>query len=152
MSGRYGAANSKAGVNTANTVMWQLRNTGTAERLEIVEIAVAISTAPTTAPSFYLARASAVGTITTTLVGQPNDPGETTAQGSLDSVFSVAPTINTALRLRQLGLPVTAGSGLVWAFYDRPLIVPVSLGLCIVNANASGATLGVMTCSIAWDE
>jgi hypothetical protein len=152
MSGRYEAANSKAGVNTANTVMWQLRNTGTAERLEIVEIGISISTAPTTAPSFYLARASAVGTITTTMVGQPHDTAETTAQGSLDSVFSAAPTINTALPLRQLGLPVTAGSGLIWTFYDKPLIVPINLGLCIVNANASGATLGVMAAYAAWDE
>lgn len=152
--GRYSAAASPAGVNTANTVYGQLRPTTTASRLYIVEIGVSVQTAPTTAPNFYLARSTANGTVSTTLAGQAHDPADVAAIGTMDSVFSVAPTFSTTNKFKQGGLGTTAGGFLIWTFYDAPIVIDrtVASGLALVNANASGATLGTFTGHIAWEE
>lgn len=154
MSGRYSVGFSVAGVNTANTQVANLNNTGTAARLYIREIAVGVAVAPTTAPSFYLSRATARGTQSTTLAGQPHDPSETSATGTLDTAWSVAPTFSTSTPIRRGGLAVTAGGWWVWQFYDAPLIVNATsgLGLVLANANASGATTGTFTGHFSWDE
>ena len=152
---RFGAGVSgKAGVNTANTAYFQLRQTATGQRLKILQIVVSVETAPTTAPSFYLSRSTANGTVTTTLAGQPFDPADSAAKGTLDSAFSVAPTFNTTNKMAVGPMAVTAGGGWIWDFRDMPLIVAdaVASGLVIVNANASGATLGAFACSAMWQE
>lgn len=154
MSGRYSAAASRVGINTANSALFQLRNTGTTERLYVVEIGVNIAVAPTTAPAFFISRSTAVGTSTATIAGQANDPGETASTGTLDSTWSAAPTFSTSLFLRYGGLAVTAGGMLIWTFYDSPLIVPASTssGLVLADANVSGATTGTFTAYFTWDE
>lgn len=154
MSGRYSAGFSVAGVNTANTQAAALINTGTANRLYIREIAIGIAVACTTAPSFYLSRATARGTQTATLAGQSHDPAETAATGTLDTTWSVAPTFSTSNFIRRGGLAVTAGGWWVWQFYDAPLIIPATSGngIVIANANASGATTGTFTGHFSWDE
>jgi len=96
---RYGAAFSVAGTNTANTFVVNLTNTGTAVRMKVVQLAVGIAVAPTTAPSFYLSRATARGTNTTTLAGQAFDPSDPASAGTLDLTNSVAPTFSTTLKL-----------------------------------------------------
>jgi hypothetical protein len=150
---RYQASSSKAGVNTAGTIMWQLRPTSAAQRMKVLEIGIGVAVAPTTAPSFQLARSSAVGTSTTTAAGQPYDQADTAAIGTLDSAWSVNPT-SAGVTLRQSGLAVTAGGQLFWGFYDVPLVMfaDITDGLLIINANASGATLGTMTCYMVWQE
>lgn len=60
---RYSAGASRAGINTANSAYFQLRNTGTAQRLYVVEIGIGISVASTNAPALYVARSTAVGTL-----------------------------------------------------------------------------------------
>lgn len=154
MSGRYGAGFTLSGTNTANTQSAALINTGTAIRLAIRIIKIGIAVAPTTAPSFYLSRVTARGTQTTTLAGQPFEPAETTAAGTVDSAWSGAPTFSTSLFMDRLGLATTAGGWIVWDFRDSPLIVPATTGagLAIVNANASGATTGTFQGSFTWDE
>lgn len=154
MSGHYRAGFSRAGINAANSAYAQLRNTGTASRLYVVEIGIGVGVAPTTAPSFYLSRSTAVGTSTATLAGQPSDPGETTAAGTLDSTWSAAPTFSTSNFMRNGALAVTAGGMIIWTFYDAPLVVPASTtaGLVLANANASGATTGTFTGYFDWDE
>jgi hypothetical protein len=150
---RYQASNSKAGVNTAGTIMWQLRPTTTAQRMKVLEIGIGVASAPTTAPSFQLARSTAIGTSTTTAAGQPYDQADTAALGTLDSAWSVNPT-SAGVTLRQSGLAVTAGGQLFWTFYDVPLVMfaDTTDGLLIINANASGATLGTFTCYMVWQE
>lgn len=154
MSGRYSAGASKSGVNTANSAYFQIRNTATTGRLYIVEIGIGISVAPTTAPNFFISRSSAVGTSSTTLAGQANDPGETASLGSFDSAWSAAPTFSTSNFQRMGGLAVTAGGMLIWTFYDAPLVCPASTsqGIVIANANASGATTGTFFAYATWDE
>jgi len=155
VSGRYSAgAAGRAGINTANSAYFAIRNTGTAERLYVVEIGIGVSTAPTTAPNFFISRATAAGTSTTTLAGQANDPGETAATGTFDSAWSAAPTFSTTNFIRAGGLATTAGGMLIWTFYDAPLVVPASTSAPIVigNAAASGATLGAFFAYATWDE
>lgn len=150
----YGAGASKAGVNTANTAYFQIRPTTTAHRIRIKQIVVNIAVAPTTAPSFYLARSTANGTVTTTLAGQALDPADAAAIGTFDSAFSVAPTFSTTAFIATGGLAVTAGGAFIWTFYDQPLVITnaTASGIVVVNANASGATTGTFVGSALWDE
>lgn len=110
--------------------------------------------APVTAPQFYLARSTARGTNTTTLAGQPFEPSEATSMGTLDSVDSVAPTFSTTLKIGNGGLSATAGGWWVWDFRDKPLIIPATAasGLALINANATGVTLGTFAGHFFWDE
>lgn len=155
MAGRYGAGvTNKAGVNTADTAYFQIRATATTERIAVVEIIFAILTAPTNAPQPYLTRTTAIGTVTTTIAGQAFDPADAASLTTLDSAFSVAPTFTAANKVGVGALAVTAGGAWVWSFRDKPLILPASTtaGLAIVNAAASGATVGAFSCSAIFDE
>src|SRR5262245_49183233 len=142
-SPRYEVGSSKAGVNTANTVMWQLR--APTRRTRLYELGIFCETAPTTAPQFVLARATAGGTSTTSTLGQALDPNDAAGTSTLDSAWSSAPTFTTSGPfLRRMALPVTAGSGIIWTWPDQPLVITTTATtfLVIANAAASGATLG----------
>jgi hypothetical protein len=141
-------------VNTADTAYFQVRATATAQRLKLLRVVVAIQVAPTTAPVFYVARSTAIGTVTTTLAGQPFDTADSAAKGTLDSAFSVAPTFTTGNKMDVGPMAVTAGGGWVFDFRDSPLVIPdlTTAGIVIVNANASGATTGTFSCAAQWQE
>lgn len=151
---RYSVGVSKAGVNAVNTVMWQIRCPTGADRLRVREVLLTVDTAPTTAPQFVLARSTAIGTSSTATAGQQTDPADAAALSFLDSAWSSAPTFATAGPfLKRATLPVTAGSGILWAWpADAPLIVPVNAGLVVANLVAAGATVGAFTCTVDWDE
>lgn len=150
---RYAASNSKAGVNTANTIMWQLRSTAATTRIRLLEVGLGIKGAPTTAPAFQLRRTTAVGTSSTTTAGTPHDPLDSAALGTFDSAWSVNPTLDTPA-FRETVMAVTAGGQTFWTFYDEPLWIPASTtaGLAIVNTVATGATLGTFVCYMVWEE
>jgi hypothetical protein len=150
----YASGFSRAGINTSNSPVANLSNTGTTTRLRVYEVGVGVSVAPTTAPQFYLARATARGTQTATLAGQSLDPADPASSGTVDSTWSANPTFSTTNRLVVGGLAVTAGGFFVWTFYDNPLIVEATSasGLVIANANASGATTGTFAGYFKWDE
>lgn len=156
MSHYYGAGVTRAGVNTANTAYFNLHQTGTTSRLRVRQVIVSIRVAPTTAPAWFLSRATARGTQASTLAGQALDPSEPAAIGTLDvcGTGASAPTFSTANIIQTGGLAVTAGGSFIWTFYDEPLIVTNTAGngLVIANANASGATTGNFDCSILWEE
>jgi hypothetical protein len=137
---RYSVTNTKAGVNTANTVMWQLRASST-QRIWVYEIGVAVAVAPTTAPQFRLNRPTNVGATPTTVVPQAEDPGNSAAVTLLDTAWTTPPTLG-AVDLRSFPVPASIGAGLVWTWYDTPLVIPVSSGICIANGNLTGATVG----------
>jgi hypothetical protein len=151
---RYSAGFSVSGINSANGMVATLMNTSTTLRLEVEMIAVGVAVAPTTAPSFYLSRATARGTNTTTLAGQPFDPGDPASLATLDSVNSVAPTFSTSALMARGGLATTAGGWWIWDFRDKPIIIPATTasGLTLANANASGSTTGTFAGYFAWDE
>lgn len=144
---------SKAGVNTANTVMWQVRAPTRLTRIKTVGIFVEV--APTTAPQFVLARATAGGTSTTSTVGQLGNPIGIAATTTVDSAWSSAPTFTTSGPfLAKATLPVTAGSGV---YFDIGEGIWCRNGtatdnLVIANAVATGATVGSFGLHVIWDE
>jgi hypothetical protein len=154
MSARYSAGFSVSGVNTANTQVVNLTQTGTTQRVDVVQVIVGVASAPTNAPSFYLSRATARGTQTTTVAGNAFDAADQTPTATLDTAWSVAPTFSTSAALGRAGLATTAGGYWVWDFRDYPITIDktAGLGLAIVNANAAGATVGTFTGSIVWEE
>ena len=153
---RYGAGvTNKAGVNTADTIMFQLRATATTQRLLVRQVVFAVLTAPTNAPQPYLTFATANGTSSTTLAGQKYDNSDAAAIGTLDSAWSANPTITTTNKLAVGAMAVTAGGGWIWDFRDLPLVMQASTtagGLAVVNAAATGATVGAFSISCVWDE
>ena len=155
MPNRLSAGFSRPGINSANSPVVNLMNTGTALRLYVVEVSVGIAVAPSTAPAFYLSRATARGTQSATHAGQPHDPADAgTPAGTLDTTWSVNPTFSTTNFLQRGSLAVTAGGMLVWTFYDEPIVITnaTTAGLVLANANASGATTGTFTGYVSWTE
>lgn len=150
----YGAAVSRAGINTADTAYFNLMG-GTGARLEVVQVTVNIAVAPTTAPAFYLARTTVRGTQASTLAGLPFDAADVTSAATLDVCGTGAsqPTFTAASKLASGGLPVTAGGVLIWVF-ENPIVIPATAaaGLALCNANASGATTGTFFGNFIWRE
>lgn len=148
---RFEAAHNKAGVNTANTIMWQLRTASTS-RARIFEIHITVAVAPTTGPSWRLNRSTAVGTSTATVTPEEQDPGGGAAATLLDITWSANPTL-ASNDMRKYATPSSIGSGIVWTWPDhRPLILPVSSGLAVVNANATGTTVGAFNITFIIEE
>lgn len=148
---RFEVAHNKAGVNTANTIMWQVKTSSTS-RVRIFEMGLSVASAPTTGPSWRLVRATAVGTSSATTSAEEEDPGGGAATAVLDTAWSVNPTL-AAVNMRLYATPNTLGSGIVWTWPDhRPLIVPTSSGICIVNANATSTTVGSFNVYCVYEE
>lgn len=150
---RFEIAHNKAGINAANSAMWQLKTT-TATRARVFEIGISIAVAPTTAPSWKLARATALGTSSATVTAEEEDPGGPAAITVLDTAWSVQPTVS-ATNMRLYATPITAGSGIVWTWPDhRPLIIPnaAASGLVIVNTIATGTTPGSFNIYCVFEE
>lgn len=148
---RFEVASNKAGVNAANTFMWQLR-TAAGSRARIFEIQLSAAAAPTTGPSWRLARAATLGVTPTTVTPEEQDLGGGAATTLLDSAWAGPPTAATS-DLRRYATPNTIGSGIVWTWPDhRPLILPVSSGLVIINANATSTTPGSFNITIVFEE
>lgn len=147
---RVEVTNSKNGVNTANTIMWQIK-TAAAGRIWIYEVGLSVLVQPTTGPAWRLVRATAVGTSSATATPQTVDPSTAAATSVLDTAWSVTPTL-AANDHRGYATPNTIGSGIVWTWYDKPFVVAASSGLCLVNGNAVGATLGTFRVYACYDE
>lgn len=147
---RYSVTNTKAGINAANSVMWQLRAAST-QRVFLLELGVFVATAPATAPQYRLNRSTAVGTSTATVAPQSEDPGNAAAVTVLDTAATTAPTL-AATDMRRVPLAAAVGAGIVWTWYDTPLVIPVSGALDVVNAIAAGATLGSLTMYAYFNE
>lgn len=148
----YQSVFSIAGVNTTSQVLANLKTAST-DRAIIREVGVFIETAPTNAPQYGLQRMNAVGTGTIT-VATPLlcDIADGPASAGLETAWvTTRPTVTGGVG-RRASVPSTIGNGYVWDFTNRGLIVPVSAGLCIVIANASGATVGQHGGYVVWEE
>jgi hypothetical protein len=148
---RFEVSNSKASIASANVAMWQLKCAATS-RCRVFEISLSIATAPPTAPSWRLCRSTALGTSSATQAAEEQDPGGPAATTVLDTTWSVQPTLS-AVPMRRYATPLTAGSGIVWTWPDhRPLIVPLSTGIVVVNDISAGGTTGLFVCSMVFEE
>lgn len=151
---RFTVTHNKAGVNTANTIMWQLRSVAAEGTIYLRELALSVKVAPTTGPSWRLNRATAVGTSSATVTPQTEDPTQlVAAQARLDTTWSANPTL-AGTDMREYATPNAIGSGIVWTWPDKPLPIGVgatSGGICIANGNAVGATLGTLVIYAIYD-
>jgi len=148
---RYTVAHTKAGVNTANTIMWQIRAAST-DMIAIWEMGISVTVAPTTGPSWRLNRPTAIGTSSATVTPQiESPPVASAAVARLDTTWSANPTL-AATDMRAYATPNAIGSGIVWTWWDQPLWLAVSTGVALVNANAAGTTLGSFTVYVIFDE
>lgn len=148
---RFEVANNKAGTNTANTLMWQFKTAATS-RARVFEMSLSLAGTATTGPSWRLVRSATIGTANATVAAEEEDPGGGAATAVLDTGWTTQPTF-AAVDMRRYGTPGTAGSGIVWTWPDhRPLIVPPSSGISIINANATGASTGPMNIYIVFEE
>lgn len=141
---RYSVSHTKAGVNTADTIMWMLRP-GSNDDFYVYEIGLSIQVAPTTGPMWRVAKATALGATPTQATPVLEDAGVTTANGRLDISWVTPPTAaaqSANSDLRRYTPTNAIGNGIVWTWYDKPLYLAAGAGLCIVNGNAAGATLG----------
>jgi hypothetical protein len=156
MAGRYGATVGANGINVVNSVLFQLRPTAATIRLRIIQLGVAVITAPTNAPQFALVRSTAIGaTPTSTLAGQPLDPADPTSLATMDAAtFATPPTVSTTALIAGSAMATTIGGGWLWDYSAHPLVVPANTanGLCLLMTGASGATLGAFRAWALWDE
>ena len=151
---RYSVSHTKAGVNVADTVMWQLRP-GANDDLYIFEIGLSIAVAPTNGPQWRLSRSATVGTASTQATPVLEDGGTNPANARLDLAWSAASTVaaqSANSDIRRFTTSPTIGNGIVWTWYDKPLCVPTGTGLSITNGNAAGATLGSLQIYVRFDE
>src|SRR5580765_5274829 len=109
---RFDVSNVKAGVNAANTIMWQLRTAATS-RCRVFEVGLSVATAPTIGPSWRLVRAATLGTTPATQAAEEQDPGGGTPTALLDISWAGAPTL-AGLDMRKYATTNTIGSGIVW--------------------------------------
>lgn len=147
----YRAGFSVAGVNTANTVLANLK-TAAGERARLREVGVSIATAPITAPDLALARMNAAGTGTiTSTANAAADFSDSAANAVLETAWATTRPSAVTTYFARMVFPLTVGAGMIWSFPD-PIIVPVSAGLVLVNIAASGTTVGQFTGYFVWDE
>jgi hypothetical protein len=149
---RYSVTSNKAGVNTANTIMWQLRPV--TNRSYLLELGLSVAVAPTTGPEFILSRSLTLGTASgTPVVPQIEGSLGKAATLLLDTAWSVAPTTAT-IPMRRYAVPNAIGSGVVWTWYDKPLEIDLgaTFAIQIINGNATGATLGNLDIYAVIDE
>lgn len=145
---------SVAGVNAANTILANLK-AAAANRIRLIEVAAWVEIASTTPLALQLERMNAVGTgAITSTAAAPADPGDSAGAAVVETAWvTTRPTrLGTPLGLRRCQLAISIGSGWIWDFTNRPLVIPASGGLLLNQVPASGATLGQLGVSFVWDE
>lgn len=153
MSATYSVALNRAGVNTANTVLAELRASASARAI-LRQVKLTAAVLSTTAPRFVLARPSnspAGGTNNTPL---PMDAADAAALSSFFTTgWTTTPTFATGGPWNEVGgIPLTLGAGLIWTFPGQGLVIPINGSILLANLNASGATLGSTDVSFIWEE
>jgi len=120
---------------------------GAGRRLYVREIGFYLANA--NALSLGIVRATKVGTASISLAAQTCDTADAAGAGTLDSVWSTAPTIGTAF-LDRVTLPAAAGAGLILPYGCGELVVPASGSLLLWNVGSgAGPALDV---HFVWEE
>ncbi len=107
------------------------------------------------ASSLGVVRAQAVGTATSSLLGQRHraTAGVPTGTGSLETAWSTAPTVPTnAPYMRRVVLPAATGTSITWTF-DEPIVVEPLSSLLVWNHGATYTATGcAFDLHATWDE
>lgn len=148
----YSATFSIAGVNSTDQVLFNLKTT-TTDRAFIREVGIFIEVAPSNAPQYSLKRMNADGTGgTTNATALLHDTSDGAASALLGTAWvTLRPTVTGGAGRRTM-VPLAVGNGVIFDFTSRPIVVPVSAGLCGVILNASGATVGTHGGYVTWEE
>lgn len=122
---------------------------GAAKPMRLREVAVFLRAA--TSSEVGLARATAIGLVPVTALGQGVDPAEAAGTGGVAASWGTAPTFVGTDYLDRVLMPATLGAGFVWRFAPgEEIVVPVSESLLLWNTGAgAGAALTVRA---KWDE
>lgn len=151
---RYSVSHTKAGINTADSPMWEVRP-GSNDDVRVFEIGLSVATAPTNPPNWRVVKATTMGTATTQATPVLEGPGSNTANARLDLTWSAAPTAPAQSSFadnRRYSHLAPIGNGIVWTWYDEPLWVVSGSGLLIINGAAAGTTLGSFNIYVRFDE
>lgn len=123
-------------VTTTGAAAMDLKSAATL-RPAIMEVGINLITA--TLSTYGLGRSGNVPTQTSPVLLQAEDPGEQAFLTGAAVAWSVAPTVPTQ-QLRRVGLPATAGAGIIWTF-PRGLILAVSTSMLIWNLATNSASM-----------
>jgi hypothetical protein len=150
----YRIYHARAGVNTANSPMWEIKNIASRRTL-IREIGIFCEVAATTPPQFRVTRSTALGITPVAAVLQPGDQDSVAAATVFDVSWGTPPTFTTAGPFYD-GFPQfnTPGQGVIYTYQDLWVRPGTGAGdaLLIVNLVASGATTGTWGLRIKVDE
>lgn len=116
---------------------WEIRTSANV-RAKVMEIGFFLNAA--TASTVGLGRPAAIGITPTSPVDfQPEDPANPTVSTQVQSslAWTTGPTVPTNF-LRRIGLPATAGVGVIWTF-PQGLVIPVSSSLVLWNLALNSA-------------
>jgi hypothetical protein len=152
VSATYSVALNRAGVNTANTVLAELRAASNARAI-LRQVKITMAVLPTTAPRFVIARPTNTPAGGTNNVPIAFDNADAAALSQFLTNWTTTPTFATAGPWLEVGgLPLTLGAGLIWTYPGQGLVIPTSGSLILADLNASGATLGSFDVSFLWEE
>ena len=150
--GDFSAEFAIAGVNSADGVLFNLKTNSTS-RAMITEVFFGIETAPTNPPQFGFKRMNAVGTgtITNATTGL-HDVADGGPSAVLETAWATTRPTVTGGSFGRGVVPLALGNGFLFDFTNRPLVVPLSAGLCGLIRNATGATVGAFGGHVRWRE
>ena len=152
MGATYSAEFTTAGVNAVDGVLFNLKTVGT-DRARILQIGFFIETAPTTPPIFGIKRMLAVGTgAITTAVTALHSTADGVNSCLLETAWATTRPTVTGGSFTRGAVPAVIANGIVYDFTLRPIVVPLTSGVCGVMRNATGATLGVLGGWVTWEE
>jgi hypothetical protein len=134
----YSLAQTSTSTTSANAAADVACSTGARPRL--MEYGLFLGAA--TASTFSLRRASALGTRTSPVALNPEEPGDPALTGInlVDAAvaFSVEPTELTT-KFRSIGLPATIGVGVIWTF-PRGMTLAQALSMVVIHDATNAAS------------
>lgn len=130
---------SAAPAATADTAYIQLWVPTGAQRTRVREIGGTNTAA--TASKLAIKRTTARGTQTATQVVSQADPSDTPSTATVDSAFSVQPTVSGSY-MRRAHVAATIGAGFVWTWWSHPtgLMIAANAGIAVVVPTAVAGT------------
>ena len=102
---------------------------------------VGINLVTATASTYALGRSGNTPTQTSPVLVQAENPNDPAGQTGCAVAWSVAPTVPTQF-FRRVGLPATAGAGVIWTF-PRGLILAASASMLLWNLATNSASANV---------
>ncbi len=122
---------------TTGAAAWEIITGATPGRAKLVELGFFLAAA--TASVIGLGRPAAIGITPTTPVDfLPEDPNDVIASGVIQSALAwgTGPTIPAAF-LRRIALPATIGTGVIWQFEPKGIVIPISSSIILWNLSTA---------------